>query len=198
MDHPRLVGILDSPGTLHRFVRDSGCRWAGDNGAYSKKGFASKPYRRMLEVMADWQPQCLFIVAPDSVGDAEATLKRFRKWEPELHAGGWPVAFVSQDGLAPEVIPWDSFECFFVGGTDDWKLTVPSVALMAEAKRRGKWLHVGRVNSRPRVLFCHHVGADSFDGTHYGFEPDRAARWVVPMLRWLDKQPTLEGLEDVA
>jgi hypothetical protein len=191
-EYPEHVGMLDAPRSRHQlFIHRTGCTWAGDNGAYSADGFRLEWYHRMLRGAKSNRERCLFIVAPDTVGDADATLAQFREWEPELHRADWPVAFVSQDGLTSAMIPWDSLECFFVGGTDAWKLSQPSVALMRQAKERRKWLHVGRVNTRKRVMFCHHVGADSFDGTTFAIHPDGAARWILPMLRSLSVQPEL-------
>lgn len=192
IEHPQYVGLLNSPRTrLWSFIEREECLWAGDNGAYGKHGFESDRFRHMLEMSDSSKNRCLFIVAPDVVGDAHATIAQFKQWGAELRDDGWPVAFVSQDRLNASVVPWNSFECFFVGGTDAWKLSQPSVALMHEAKERGKWLHIGRVNTRKRVLFCHHIGADSFDGTTFAIQPDGAAVWVLPLLRWLHVQPSL-------
>jgi hypothetical protein len=59
-----------------------------------------------------------------------------------------------------------------------------AIRLMAEAKARGKWVHVGRVNSKRRYQWCHSHGADSADGTFVAFGPDvnipRLARWLAP------------------
>ena len=43
---------------------------------------------------------------------------------------------------------------------------------MAEAKRRRKWVHMGRVNSERRIRYAASIGCDSIDGT----------KWV----RWRD------------
>ena len=36
---------------------------------------------------------------------------------------------------------------------------------MRAAKRAGKWIHVGRVNSERRIRWAASLGADSIDGT---------------------------------
>lgn len=192
LEEPRFVGLLDSPGTLHLFSREEDVAWALDNGAFTRRGFRKRAFLRALEVMEPSRNRCLFVVSPDVVCDPEKTHNLFTVWGPRIQERGFPVAYVSQDGLELKDVPWDHFRCFFVGGSTEWKLSPESVALCREAKKHGKWLHIGRVNSRKRVLFCHHIGADSFDGTHFGIAPTYAASWVLPMLRWLNSQPGLE------
>ena len=55
------------------------------------------------------------------------------------------------------------------GGTDKHKLT-ESYPFILEAKRRGKWVHVGRVNSAARLTELFWM-ADSADGTTLSIEP---------------------------
>ena len=56
--------------------------------------------------------------------------------------------------------------------------------MAAEAKRRGKWLHVGRVNSAKRLRYVRDVlAADSCDGSGYskfGKVRTRARRTAGP------------------
>jgi hypothetical protein len=40
-----------------------------------------------------------------------------------------------------------------------------AAALVAEAKRRGKYDHMGRVNSARRAAYAASIGCDSIDGT---------------------------------
>jgi len=63
---------------------------------------------------------------------------------------------------------------------------------MAEAGTRGKWVHVGRVNSAVRMAFCYHAGADSVDGTHFGIVPGEALGWALPLLRSFEHQQVME------
>lgn len=109
------------------------------------------------------QGTCLGIPIPDVVGDALATLRQFSQYWRGVKDLGYPVAFVSQDGITPEITPWDYFDVLFVGGSDDHKLGNEAGAMIAEAKHRGKWVHVGRVNRASRIKqfwMC-----DSVDGT---------------------------------
>jgi hypothetical protein len=116
---------------------------------------------------------CLFLSAPDVVGSHALTLKRFYEWLPELRATGHPVAFVAQDGCSMESIPWDEIDALFIGGTTEFKLSPLVVGVCAEAKRRGKWLHMGRVNTAKRITFAFKCGCDSIDGSCYSLFPDK-------------------------
>jgi hypothetical protein len=141
-----------------------GLPWAVDNGAFS--GFDPARFRRLLARITGL-PGCLFLVCPDVVADARATLARWREWSPECRATGQPLAFVGQDGLEDLAPPWDEFTCYFAGGSTRWKLSTVSLDLIAEAKARDKYVHVGRVNSLKRLRWCVDAGADSVDGSGY-------------------------------
>jgi hypothetical protein len=58
---------------------------------------------------------------------------------------------------------------------------------MHEAKRRGKWVHVGRVNSRERVRWCVANGADSVDGSGFSYHPDtnipKGLDWIAEAIK---------------
>lgn len=145
----------------------AGHPWMLDNGAFSDKWSEAA----WLEALEKWQPYtatCIAAVCPDVVGDAAATLERFAKYAPVIRAHGYPVAFVTQDGLRMEDVPWGQFDVLFVGGTDKHKLT-ESYPFIWEAKRRGVWVHVGRVNSYSRMEDF--WMADSADGTTLAIEP---------------------------
>ena len=79
---------------------------------------------------------------------------------------------MAQDGLEVLPVPWESFDVLFIGGSTEWKLGPHARALIAEAKARGKWVHMGRVNSRRRFLYADLLGCDSVDGTYLVFGPD--------------------------
>lgn len=138
--------------------------WAADNDAFIK--FDETAFRNMLARLRGLLG-CLFVAAPDVVGDAAATLELFGEWKRIIHAHGLPCALVAQDGLTPETTPWQSFEALFVGGSTEWKLGEQAERLVEEAKRRGKHVHMGRVNSRKRIRYAAEIGCDSVDGTSY-------------------------------
>lgn len=167
-----------------------GERWAADNDAFL--AWDEGRFVRMLGRIED-VPGCLFVAAPDVVGDAKATLDRFGDWRWEIVGRGLPVALVGQDGAEDEDIPWDAFDAWFVGGSTAWKLSAASADLIAEAARRGKWTHLGRVNSRRRLRIAYDLGCDSVDGTGWSMFPDTYMRRHMPFVRELHRQGTWFG-----
>lgn len=166
-----------------------GLPWACDNSAFG--GFEPGRFVRMLERLRDW-PGCEWVTAPDVVADAEATLLAFEQWESVLRVNyGRPVALVAQDGLSADDVPWSDIRCLFVGGTTEWKLGADARELVAEAKARGKRVHVGRVGTRKRIRYCQAIGADSIDGGVFSTHPRQAFRNFTRVL--LDPQPSLEA-----
>jgi len=83
------------------------------------------------------------------------------------------VALVAQDGLESLPVPWEDFDALFIGGSTAWKLSEAARELCQEAKRRGKWVHMGRVNSLRRMQVAEAFGCDSADGTMLRFDPNR-------------------------
>ena len=146
----------------------AGYPWMLDNGAFSD-GWTESAWLAALERWEPYAGTCIAAVCPDVVGDAAQTLERFAKYAAIIREYGYPVAFVTQDGLTLAATPWDDFDVLFVGGTDKHKLT-ESYPFIWEAKRRGKWVHVGRVNSRERIAERFWM-ADSVDGTTLSIEP---------------------------
>jgi hypothetical protein len=70
----------------------------------------------------------------------------------------------------------------FLGGDTVWKLGEHARALTTEARQRGKWVHMGRVNSYKRLKYAHDIGCQSADGTYVAFGPDinlpKCLEWV--------------------
>lgn len=157
--------------------------WAADNGRFaSPQDYTDAKYLAWLGSMP--RESCLFATAPDVVGDATSTLALSGPMFAPIRAAGYAVALVAQDGLESLTVPWDDFDALFIGGTTAWKLSEHAVQIVAEAKRRGKWVHMGRVNSYRRLRYAQSIGCDSADGTFLKFGP------TVNRLRlngWLDK-----------
>lgn len=163
--HPNL-GRLAVPKDHARMAETAaaGIPWAADNAAFS--GFDADAFCRMLDNLVGVSGG-RFVVAPDVVGDAAATLDRFANWGPQLRAAGLPVALAAQDGLERLPVPWDDLDALFVGGTTRWKLSPAAAALVAQAQARGKWAHMGRVNSLRRIEYAKAIGCDSADGSKF-------------------------------
>ena len=140
-----------------------GIPWAADNDCF--QGLDEPAFRKMLERIAGL-PGCLFVTAPDVVGDHAETLKRWAAWAPIIRAHNLPAAFVLQDGCPAGSVPQDA-GAVFVGGTTDYKLGPDAAASVRTAKRRGLWAHMGRVNSERRMRYAASIGCDSVDGTKY-------------------------------
>jgi hypothetical protein len=136
--------------------------WAADNDAFL--AWNPDKYRAMLERI--WGRRgCLFVTAPDVVGDSPRTLERFEEWYDDLVSVLQPIALVGQDGMTPEDVPWQRIDALFVGGSSIWKCGEEARALVGEAKRRGKWVHMGRVNTDQRMRLAESWMVDSIDGT---------------------------------
>lgn len=148
--------------------------WAADNGRFSApQDYTDAKYLAWLARMP--VDSCLFATAPDVVGDAVATLLLSGPMYGPIRALGYPVALVAQDGLErlPEMIPWHDIVALFIGGTTAWKLGPAAEGLAREAKARGKWVHMGRVNSLRRMRYAESIGCDSADGTVLKHDPNR-------------------------
>jgi hypothetical protein len=186
----RRLGVMLQPKMGNRMPPD--VLWAADNGCFSQGDRFNLPaYYRWLEARQIHQDRCLFAVAPDVVGDAEATWRRSRDVLPELRARGYRAALVAQDDVDPTTLDWSAFDVLFIGGTTRWKLSEPAYEIAAEAKRRGKWIHLGRVNSAKRLIAAAMAGYDSADGTFLAFGPDKNLPRLLSWLDRLDRQPVM-------
>ncbi len=179
------LGQITTPAAGNRITADTD--WIADNAVFAGKYPGDDPYLSWLAARTAYASRCRFAVAPDVVGDAMATLARSRPMMPRIRELGYPVALVAQDGLEypPDGVPWGEFDCLFIGGTTEWKLSGMARGLVAEAKEQGKWVHMGRVNSRRRLMYADAIGCDSVDGTYLAFGPDlnlpTLQRWMVEM-----------------
>lgn len=161
--------------------------WAADNGRFnSPHEYTDIKYLAWLQKMSS--ESCLFATAPDVVADAAATLLMSQPMLQPIRDCGYKVALVAQDGLQDLEVPWDDIDCLFVGGSTSWKLSEHAYGLMHEAKERGKWTHMGRVNSWRRFRAAAAAGYDSADGTVLRFDPQRA------VADWSDRAIANSGL----
>lgn len=150
-----------------------GARWAADNGVFGAGYPGDDAWLSWLRSRTAARDRCLFVTAPDVVGDAAATLARSTPFLPLIRALGYPAAFVAQNGTETVGVPWDEFDVLFLGGDDAYKLGEHAADLAREAHRRGKRVHAGRVNSRLRWDRFEALGCDSADGTFLAFGPDK-------------------------
>jgi hypothetical protein len=183
------LGVLVVPGNGNGPIGN--LPLALDNGAFG--GFDERKFLAMLERQREHAERAAWVTCPDVVCDHAATLALFDVWQPRIAAMGFKVAFVAQNGCDVDGVPWDRIACLFIGGDDAYKLS--SSPLMREAKRRGKWVHVGRVNSYKRLRWAHAAGADSVDGTSVSMFSERWLPEFLWLLDGLDRQTDLFGAE---
>lgn len=180
----RHMGVVLTP-AMGNLPDLSGAAWAADNGCFSQgDAFRLGRYITWLEErMSRYRETCLFATAPDVLMDHAATWRRSSPILPVIRALGYRAAFVAQNGIDRRHLEWDAFDVLFLGGNTAWKLSQGTRRLVDEAKRQGKWVHMGRVNSYKRLERAALWGCDSVDGTYLKFGPDTNLR---KLRRWVD------------
>lgn len=176
------IGAMLQPKSGGLSMIESWPCWAADNGCFATgEKFVLEKFYRWLDRVP--RSRCLFAVAPDVFPDAAATLKRSRPVLPILRGLGFKAAFVFQNGA--DYIPWDEFDVMFIGGDDEWKLGLRVRELVVAARSRGKWVHMGRVNSERRIRYASLIGCHSSDGTCLKFRNrNKAIDGVTEIGRW--------------
>jgi hypothetical protein len=170
-------GQIVSPKSGEKLV--PGASWALDNGCFSDKWSESRWTKNIVRY--SHEPNCLFAVVPDVVADAEATDKLWYEWSEFVQECGYKAAYVLQNGCTG--IP-ENADAVFTGGDTAWKLGPEASHWVLEARQRGLWTHMGRVNSLKRLRYALSEGYDSADGTFITYGPDKN---VVTMHRWVQK-----------
>lgn len=176
------IGAIMSPAQGNRvppdslFIVDNGC----GPGADGQPGGGYPGDRAYLELLARMSARarrrCLFAVAPDVLCDPAATIERSARFVYRVRAWfGLPVALVAQDGLEHLDVPWT--------WSTAWKLGPAARGLAAEAGKRHKHVHMGRVNSLRRLRYADAIGCGSADGTFLAHGPDVN---LPRVLDWLD------------
>lgn len=173
---PEKWGFLVTPGRYRNYkLLDGGCSWAMDNGAF--KEFDAEAFETALDAYLGYKDSCLFVVAPDKLGDHDTTVGLWDGWYDRIAGPGYRAAFVAQDGCEIDDMPWDELSAVFIGGTNEFK-DKGSREIIHEAHIRGKWVHVGRVNdSVSRLYYCLNMRVDSIDGTAWAFKPKKMLKW---------------------
>lgn len=169
------------------FAIDNECFTLGDR-------FDENRYKRALIRISKAHPVklCLFATAPDVVGDHAATWNRSEGWLRIIRDIGLPAALVFQDGIESSDIQWNMFDAVFIGGSTAWKLSDAAAWCIREGRNRGKWTHVGRVNSVYRSSRLIEF-PDSVDGTAWARHPTKYAKqWQNWLNAGKPRQPRLE------
>lgn len=178
--HPH-IGVLLVPGAKNDVRKiPSNLEIAADNGCF--RGFDALAFVGMLERLRECERAVLWVACPDAVVDAEESARLYRMWASTIRAFGFPGAYVLQDGV--RWIPWDEIAAVFIGGTTAFKLGTAAATIAQEAKRRGKWVHMGRINSATRIRYAQWIGCDSVDGTSFSRFPDTHIPWALRLLEY--------------
>ena len=107
-----------------------------DNGCYSKpEKYDDELYLQYLNKL-DFRDS-LFATAPDVVGDYKLTRKRSYPMFKKIRDIGYKVAYVGQDGEDGTDLDFTLFDCLFIGGTTEWKLSQEAYKLIRLAKQHG-------------------------------------------------------------
>jgi len=176
-------GLFETIGSMHNVSE-----WAVfgiDNGRFTG-AFTEKAWLEMLDYYSpeDRVAKCLFALVPDEPMDAAGTLALFKKYHKIVRDAGYPVGFATQNGMTPEMVPWEEIDTLFVGG-DDWhKRKKEGGKLIAEGLKRDKWIHVGRVNSGTAIRELFWM-AHSWDGTTLARHPRQQYAKIGREVRWV-------------
>jgi hypothetical protein len=170
--------------------------WIGiDNGCFSRPdAFHLKSYLGMISRVAGMTERISFATAPDVFdivagrGNWPATLAKSLPVLPLIRKAGAPAAIVLQDGATSKTVPWGEIDAVFVGASTRWKLSEACRQICLDARRRGKWVHMGRVNSLRRMRLANRFRCHSVDGTYLRY-PDSHVMDVADWLRtvWADE-----------
>lgn len=149
--------------------------WCFDSGTFTKP-FDENNWKEKLLRYENFKSKCSFVVVPDVVYDYKRTLDRFYKYRDFVKNNNYPCAFVTQDGISIEDIPFEFFDVLFIGGSNEHKLGEEAQEIINIAKILHKPIHVGRVNSKKRLHKF--SNCDSWDGSHLGFYPKDAIKFA--------------------
>jgi hypothetical protein len=188
-DYDQYLGALVTPRSGNNLNRISswGVPYAVDNACcFNHARFNADCYVSLLRKVAACPVCPLFVTVPDQVGNHECTAYLFDRWRKRLvreRLLDLPLAFVLQDGcMYSEDVLWDFIEAVFIGGTDDFKEDVlVTCDIIPEAKARGKFVPLGRCNSRSRLRLALRSGCDSVDGSSLSMFP---RTWIPKFVRW--------------
>jgi hypothetical protein len=181
MDHPDFYGVLAQPRGANLSPIREGRKWAYDNDCFNG-GFNSWQWLATLQKLLPYRRSCLFVVAPDVVGNAVKTKAMWYEWLPALRSMKLPLAFVAQNGQGALDFPEDA-SWLFVGGDDNFKLGDEGRKCVSRAKEKGMKIHMGRVNSLKRLRYAKSIGCDTVDGTFICFGKDKNTPKLTGMMR---------------
>jgi len=185
-----LPAVIQLRTPLTRYATHDGIPWVLDNGCFTE--FKEDTWLRMV-MQGINDNDMLWFTMPDEVANHRITLNLFERYKEALSTiMSWDVfkdkaAFVLQDGCNINEIPWDDITAIFLGGSTKFKLSREAYQMLQAGRERGKWVHVGRVNTTPRIVYFSRV-ANSIDGSgiaKYDWMLDNA----IELIDGLNKYP---------
>jgi len=207
------IFISKKPETLARFVGRStydaylGCMmvppqssyitnmdivWGMDNGRFVCLDFDKRTWHpdrwdrdsfmRMIERKRDI-PGNKFVVAPDVLLNAQATTTEYQQWHEIIREQGYPVAYSIQDGITHNLVPWDTMDALFVGGSNKVKFSKTCRAIVHEAKARGMWVHWGRASTAGFINYAKTIGCDSVDSSAFARFTNKELPTAIQLLK---------------
>ena len=156
--------------------------YAIDNGAWGaytqNKPWNEEAFLRLVERRGR---DADFVVLPDIVAGGDASLGKSLGY---IDLPCDRVLIPVQDGMNPDLVAkfLSPRVGIFLGGTTEFKLQTAST-WGTIARAHGAYYHIGRVNSRRRMMLARHAYADSFDGTGVS----RFTKYAEKMVRWLSE-----------
>lgn len=187
--HPGKLGWLVGPTAASKTKLREWMPYALDNDAFSawtkQKEWDVGAWRSLLQWAEESGLIPRWALVPDVVADKEGTLKKWDRHAWEVDSYGFDLAFAVQDGMTSEDVPEEA-KVVFVGGSTEWKW-----ATVERWTKDFPRVHVGRVNTIPRLDLCVRYKAESVDGT--GWFRDGSDDGKIPaLIRWLEKQRVAE------
>lgn len=181
--YPGKVGWLVGPSARKKTKLRPWMPYALDNDAYSawanNTPWSEDEWFELLDWAVESNMTPRWILVPDEVTNREATIEKWHHYSPIVRTKyGFTMAFAVQDGMTESDVPADA-EVVFVGGSSDWKW-----------ENIDRWVgfprvHVGKVNTVPRLIECHRRGFESADGTGWMRDDSRRDKmsaledWIV-------------------
>lgn len=186
--YPGKIGWLVGPSAASKTKLRRWMPYALDNDAFSawtkKITWDEQAWRDLLEWAKASGSAPRWVLVPDVVADREATIAKWHHYEQEVRKFGWPLAFAVQDGMTAKDVP-STADVIFVGGSTEWKWS--TVHEWAKFPR----VHVGRVNSIPKVRLCEGLKIESVDGTGWPRDDSRRDK-MAALDMWMrgEQQPS--------
>lgn len=138
-----------------------------DNGAFTD-GFDEGDWLDLLDEVVDMPYLPDFVVLPDELNDAEATLEQHRRYIHEVQDRGLLPAPVMQPGLPiqTQLSLHDRLDVrtVFVGGACRWQ-RAHAAEIIDTAHELGLRVHIGNPGSKQSFVRYARLGVDSMDTT---------------------------------